>query len=371
MLAICEGKRNAAAAAIARQGVFYRQRVVYRHLACCGVISPGSLLPFRTFRIMPHEFDNYSIDAQTANQPLSQALRMLLPQLSWSQAKNLVTRRRVQINGNLCLDETRRVQLGDVVRISRESLPAPISPRDIRIVYRDEQLVVVDKPAGVTTLRHRAEQEWTDRRKQRQATLDEMVDTLLGIQPPPKQRSSKKSSGQVRAVHRLDRDTSGLLVFARTPAAEVELIRQFKKHTVERAYLALAHGVVTEQTIETRLVRNRGDGLRGSTSDPHAAGAERAVTHVRPLESLPGYTVVECRLETGRTHQIRIHLSERGHMLCGEKTYCTQDDTSGAQRQMLHAAVLGFIHPTTNEELQFISPLPKDMAKVLEQLRSS
>jgi len=292
---------------------------------------------------------------------LSSALREALPDLSWSQVKALIRQRRVQINGNLCLEESRRVKAGDVIRISEQSLAAPVTARDVKLVHVDSDVVVIDKPSGATTLRHSEEKEWSDKRKQKQPTLDELVQELVGK--------------PVRAVHRLDRDTSGLMVFARTPEAEAHLIRQFKKHTVDRAYIAIAHGDVAEQTIETLLVRDRGDGLRGSTSDANAADAERAVTHVRALEKLAGYTVVECRLETGRTHQIRIHLAERGYMLCGEKTYVRPlggkavEDASGAMRQALHAAVLGFEHPTGGQRLQFVSPLPRDMLHLLDRLR--
>jgi 23S rRNA pseudouridine1911/1915/1917 synthase len=309
---------------------------------------------------MPKQ-QTFHLASDFKNAALPTALRDLLPELSWSQVKGLIRQRRVQINGNLCLDEGRTVKAGDVIRISNQSLSAPVTAKDVRIVHVDEHVVVIDKPPGITTLRHSEEKEWSDQRKQRQATLDELVEGLVGK--------------PARAVHRLDRDTSGLMVFARTVAAETHLIRQFKKHTVDRAYLAIAQGDVAEQTIESMLVRDRGDGLRGSTSDPKAADAERAVTHIRPLERLSGYTVVECRLETGRTHQIRIHLSERGHMLCGEKIYIRPPggsmikDPSGASRQALHAAVLGFEHPVSGQRLQFVSPLPRDMAKLLEWLR--
>jgi 23S rRNA pseudouridine1911/1915/1917 synthase len=306
-----------------------------------------------------HQTFHLAADFKSAALPT--ALRSLLPNLSWSQVKNLIRQRRVQINGNLCLDEGRSVKAGDVIRVSDQSLAAPVTAKDVRIVHIDQHVVVIDKPPGVTTLRHSEEKEWSNQRKQRQATLDELVEELAGT--------------PVRAVHRLDRDTSGLMVFARTVAVEPHLIRQFKKHTVERAYLAIAQGEVAPQTIESMLVRDRGDGLRGSTSQSNAADAERAVTHLRPLEKLHGYTVVECRLETGRTHQIRIHLSEQGHMLCGEKTYIRPlggsviEDASGAIRQALHAAVLGFEHPVSGQRVQFVSPLPRDMAKLLDRLR--
>jgi 23S rRNA pseudouridine1911/1915/1917 synthase len=328
-------------------------------------------------------YETLHVTAAHEGAVVTNALRALLPGRSWSQIKRLLSQRRVQINGNLCVDEGRRVKQGDVIRVNRLPVAAPITAADVRLVHIDEHVVVIDKPAGVTTLRHNEERDWSHQRKQRQATLDELIEELLSgqgreqrsVKPPTSRRRPQSRPNRIRAVHRLDRDTSGIMVFARTPLAETELIRQFKSHTVDRAYIAFAHGHVAEETIETYFVRDRGDGLRGSTPDPKAEGAERALTHIRPLEVLRDYTVVECRLETGRTHQIRIHLAERGHMVCGEKTYVRTlagpvvEDASGAVRQALHAAMLGFTHPVTGVRLQFVSPLPKDMAKLLERLR--
>jgi 23S rRNA pseudouridine1911/1915/1917 synthase len=341
---------------------------------------------------------------------LGQTLKRLLADQSWSQVRRLIAARRVQLNGNLCLDEGRRVKAGDVVKIAEHSLAKPADEADIKIVHLDEHLVVVQKPAGVTTLRHHEETDLPERRKQLQPTLDELLPRVLakhlGIaQPsdtnPKRQRGSPLPQAErhrgrslqrdrrlhVRAVHRLDRDTSGLMVFARTPEAEQKLIRMFAKHAVQRAYVAVVHGQLTEpRTIDTWLVRDRGDGLRGSVaSDPslplplregRREGVQRAITHVRPMEQIAGYTIVECRLETGRTHQIRIHLSEIGHRLCGEKTYThavgerPQSDTSGAPRQALHAAEIAFTHPITTQPLRFRMPLPADLKAWLIKLRS-
>lgn len=323
---------------------------------------------------------------------LGQALKRLVPSESWSGVRKLVAARRVQVNGNLCLDEGRRVKAGDVLKIAERSLAKPADESDIKIVHLDEHLLVVQKPAGVTTLRHREETDLPQRRKQLQPTLDELLPRVLakhlGIglpndtNPKRKRGSTHHNRGpdrrlQVRAVHRLDRDTSGLMVFARTPDAEQKLIRMFAKHVVQRAYVAVVHGQLTEpQTIDSWLVRDRGDGLRGSGVQA-TEGAQRAITHVRPMEQLAGYTIVECRLETGRTHQIRIHLSEIGHRLCGEKTYThaldqkPQADTSGAPRQALHAAEIAFTHPLTNQPLRFRMPLPADLKSWLLVLRQA
>jgi 23S rRNA pseudouridine1911/1915/1917 synthase len=164
------------------------------------------------------------------------------------------------------------------------------------------------------------------------------------------------------------------MVFARTAEAERRLVQMFSKHDLHRAYVAIVHGQIQAQTIESYLVRDRGDGLRGTATRP--GEGQRAVTHVRPLESLEGYTLVECRLETGRTHQIRIHLAEAGHVVCGDKVYVRPlhgkpvEDRSGAQRQALHAAELGFTHPVTGKRLEFQMPIPADMERLLDRLRS-
>jgi 23S rRNA pseudouridine1911/1915/1917 synthase len=333
---------------------------------------------------------------------LAAALKRLLADQSWSQVRKLIASRHVQVNGNLCLDAERKVAAGDVLKLFAESLPSPVSQADVRLVYVDEHLLVVQKPAGVTTLRHREETDLPQRRKQLQPTLDELVQPQLahhlGIalsdtSPKRKRRAPPQSGGRrqpnrrarparldkrlkIRPVHRLDRDTSGLMVFARSPQAEQKLIHMFAKHEVQRAYVAVVHGHVGAQTIDTWLVRDRGDGLRGSTPlGENAESAQRAITHIRPMEQFGDYTVLECRLETGRTHQIRIHLSEIGHPLCGEKVYThtsgnpSGEDTSGAPRQALHAAELALIHPITQQPLRFRMPLPQDLKHWLLQLR--
>lgn len=321
---------------------------------------------------MPADAKVFHVSSNAKPQTLSAALRDWLPGESWTKVKKLIATRHVQINGNLCVDEGRRLKGGDVVKL----LPHPQSPppkqEDVKIRYLDPHLVIVEKPSGMTTLRHAEERRWPERRKQLQPTLDEVVPRVLAKRA--KQRPGERNSApSVRAVHRLDRDTSGLMVFARTVPAERHLVRQFSKHTITRAYLAVVHGKVEVQTIETTLVRDRGDGRRGSQAG--AADGQRAVTHVRPLESLGKFTLVECRLETGRTHQIRIHLSESGHVVCGEKVYCqplrgkSLVDKSGAPRLALHAAELGLEHPITGEKLHFTMPLPPDLAEFVERLR--
>jgi 23S rRNA pseudouridine1911/1915/1917 synthase len=366
----------------------------------------------------PKNYVNHHVQPAQQGKALAAVLREFLPDKSWNQVKKLITARQIQVNGNLCLEEARKVKAGDVVQVWQHPLAPPADERSVKILYADQHLVVIEKPAGITTLRHAEEKNWSADRKRRQPTLDELVPRALAkhlgwnLEEPPRRqipqrgRKEHRRPGfreqvklpQVRAVHRLDRDTSGLMVFARTQQAETALIRLFSKHRIERAYLAVVHGQPAAGKIETMLVRDRGDGLRGSlvkrvesteeaqpltpALSPEYRGegvqeqeAQQAITHVQPIEAIGEYSLIQCKLETGRTHQIRIHLSEQGHMLCGEKTYThplggkPQHDTSGAPRQALHAAVLGFVHPTTGETLNFKSPLPADLQQWLQRLR--
>jgi 23S rRNA pseudouridine1911/1915/1917 synthase len=323
------------------------------------------------------------IAAEQDQIPLGTALKRGLEGHSWSQVRRLLELRHVQVNGNLCIDENRRLQAGDLVKVVSQSLPPPPKQNDVKLRFVDKHVVVVEKPSGMTTLRHSEELTWPKKRRDLAPTLDEILPRVLAkvekpSRPAPSDRrrqghSRRPAVPQVKAVHRLDRDTSGLVVFARSVAAERHLIQQFRKHSIHRSYLAVVQGHLDAQTIETHLVRDRGDGRRGSTTQEGVG--QRAVTHVRPIERLGDFTLVECRLETGRTHQIRIHLSELGHFVCGDKVYCqplfqpAKLDASGAPRLALHAQELGFVHPITGEELHFTSPLPADLAGLVARLR--
>jgi 23S rRNA pseudouridine1911/1915/1917 synthase len=175
-------------------------------------------------------------------------------------------------------------------------------------------------------------------------------------------------------VHRIDKDTSGLLCFAKTRLAERALHGVIQRHEAARVYLAVAEGDVAAMRIESRLVADRGDGIRGSTRRP--GEGQNAITHVEPLRRLRGSTLCRIHLETGRTHQIRIHLSERGHPLVGETVYIRNLLRAGgkplpAPRLMLHAARLGFSHPVTGAAIDLWSPPPADYVSVLEALGGS
>jgi len=282
--------------------------------------------------------------------------------VAWSRARDLCTEGRVTVNGQRCLDPALRVSPGAVVVVDERApkLRTGTLPESA-IVFVDRDVVVVDKPVGMLSIAYEPGDkdtlvDWTRillRRMGRRGLLPE-----LGV------------------VHRLDKETSGLMVFARTLEAKRILASQFRAHDIERVYHAIAHGVVTAKRVETHLITDRGDGIRGSYGHfrrPKGGippEAKRSVTYVRPIASLVGATLVECRLETGRQHQIRIHMSELGHPLVGERVYIR--DYAGRKiestRPMLHARVLGFVHPRTGQRMSFEREAPDDFRAMIESL---
>ena len=312
--------------------------------------------------------EKYKVDAALANQTLAAGLRHWLPGQSWTQVRKLISGRRVRLNGELWLDDVRRLKTDDEVEIL--AAPQKLASHLDQLVLRhvDEHLVVVEKPAGIPTVRHPAEREWLADRRLKVPTLDDLVLHQLGAELPTQKHLPRP---KLRIVHRLDKETSGLVVFARTVTAERGLGSQFAQHTVVRRYLALVPGVFPSMTLRSFLIRDRGDGRRGSSRD--ASEGKEAITHVEVAEVLPRFTLLSCRLETGRTHQIRIHLAERGAPVAGEMVYDRpphgqpRPDESGSHRLFLHATELGFVHPITNETLHWEMPLPPELREVLER----
>jgi 23S rRNA pseudouridine1911/1915/1917 synthase len=314
----------------------------------------------------------FTVQAAQAGKTVTACLRQWLPGQTWTQVRKLVDGRRVKINGEVWLDEARRLKDTDTVEVLARSQPSPqVHIDQIPIRYIDQHIVVVEKPSGISTVRHPAERDWLEERRLLVVTLDDLVMRQIGMRLPNQKHDPRP---RLRIVQRLDKETSGLVVFARTVDAERGLGMQFRKHTVTRRYFAIVQGKVIGQTIRSALVRDRGDGRRGSTTLPNVG--KEAVTHVTVEESLPGYTLVSCRLETGRTHQIRIHLAEIGHPVCGERVYNRDannapiPDLSGAPRLALHATELGFTHPITQEAMHWEMPMPPDMRELLNRLRA-
>jgi len=247
-----------------------------------------------------------------------------------------------------------------------EAAPAEAAAQDIplAIVFEDEHLVVVDKPAGLVV--HPAA-----------GNLDgTLVNALL--HHCAGQLSGIGGVARPGIVHRIDKDTSGLLVVAKTDAAHEGLARQFADHSIERAYLAVTAGVPTPLAGTVRGNIGRSDSNRKKMALVGENRGKHAVTHYRVLQGMGEAALVECRLETGRTHQVRVHLASIGHALLGDPAYGRTPPRLrpllarlGFHRQALHAAVLGFIHPTLGTALRFESPVPSDMRELLRELGSN
>jgi len=271
----------------------------------------------------------------------------------------------VLVDGAPALDPARRMSAGERFELWLGGPGRREQALTELIVHLDADVAVVRKPAGILTVPF----ERDDR------------DTLLALARVAIRRiKGSEANLTLRAVQRLDKETSGLVVFARGIPAQRHLQQQLAAHTVTRRYLAIAHGAVTDAVHESQLVPDRGDGLRGSwgvfrrsaRGEAPPVEAREAITRVQVLERLPGATLVMCELETGRQHQIRIHLAEAGHPLVGEAVYIR--DWRGpllpAPRPMLHATVLGFVHPRTGKALRFEEPAPADFTAVLKRLRT-
>ena len=309
------------------------------------------------------------------------ALRQYLPDSpSWSAVKKIFRARRVAIGGVLCVDEGRQLSHGEVVTIWEHPLPPPPTDADVNITYVDADVIVAEKPSGMITLRRKSDLGWSWARKNLQPTLDECVPRLIGQHAASKRRTQRNTQRlpELFPVHRIDRDTSGLVAFARNQDARTKIIQQFSNHAAVRKYFALIPGALKDQTVTSHFIRDRGDGLRGSTTVPNADGTigERAVTHFRTLRRIGKLSELECRLETGRTNQIRIHLAELGHPICGDIKYRgpfgkpTVTDRSKIRRLALHAADLQFEHPTSGKLLQFQTTWPADVRRYLARLES-
>jgi 23S rRNA pseudouridine1911/1915/1917 synthase len=283
---------------------------------------------------------------------------------AWTRAKKLCTDGRVTVNGERCTDPAARVSPDAVVVVDPwgpKHRPGPL--RENAVVFVDRDVVVFDKPAGMLSVADEPGNK---------DTLALHARTLL------RRLNAPGDDSPLGVVHRLDRDTSGVMVFARTASAQRVLATQFRDHTVDRVYHAIAHGTVTPVRMDTMFLLDRGDGLRGSHGHFRRArggpptDARRAVTHITPIAPLRGATLVECRLETGRQHQVRIHLAEAGHPVLGERVYIRDYRGSSieAPRTMLHARTLGFTHPSTRKRVSFERDPPADFTDLVESLRA-
>ena len=295
---------------------------------------------------------------------LDKALADAVPSLSRERLKSLIAAGHVTGPEGPAVDPSRKAKAGALFSVTLPA-PAPLEneAQDIalNVVFEDEDLIVIDKPAGLVVHPAAGNLDGT----LVNALLHHCKGSLSGI------------GGVARPgiVHRIDKDTSGLMVAAKTDAAHLGLAAQFKAHSIDRRYRAMVAGrlLKSEGTIDAALARSPVN--RKKIAIVPAGKGKRAVTHWRKLRELRGATLVECRLETGRTHQVRVHMASIGHPLLGDPVYGRSNgqlgqilETLNFRRQALHAAHLGFIHPVKSHALAFDSQMPADMQELYNTL---
>jgi 23S rRNA pseudouridine1911/1915/1917 synthase len=304
------------------------------------------------------------LDAAHAGWRLDRALAATVPTLSRERLKTLIRSGAVQARGQAVRDPSTKVRGDETLSVAvPEPRPAHNVPQDIplEIVFEDEHLLIVDKPAGLVVHPAAGNADGT----LVNALLHHCAGQLSGI------------GGVARPgiVHRIDKDTSGLLLVAKTDVAHEGLAKQFAAHSIDRRYRAIVSGVpkASHGMVDAPLARSATN--RKKIAIVEGQRGKRAVTHWKRLDVLRDAALVECRLETGRTHQVRVHMASIGHPLIGDPVYGRPGKTHskllkelGFHRQALHAAELGFTHPVTGRRLSFSSAMPPDMQELFNAL---
>ncbi|AMO84610.1 RluA family pseudouridine synthase [Solibacillus sp. FSL K6-1781] len=288
-----------------------------------------------------------------AGERIDKALSQMEESWSRSQISNWLDEERILVNG-AAVKAKYKVKQGDVIEVTvPEVEDLEIIPEDLNleIVYEDADVLVVNKPRGMVV--HPAPGHAT-------GTL------VNGLMHHCKDLSGINGVARPGIVHRIDKDTSGLLMVAKNDVAHESLVNQLVEKSVTRKYTALVHGHIAHEkgTIDAPIGRDQKDRQKQAVVDK----GKHAVTHFQVIERFGEFTLVECRLETGRTHQIRVHMNYIGFPLAGDPKYGPRK-TIDFGGQVLHAGVLGFIHPVTKEYLEFESPLPEDFKQLIEELR--
>ena len=292
---------------------------------------------------------------ESKNQRLDAFLASSLDGLTRSQATRLIESGEVAVNGRAVSKSYKLAGGEDVAVTLPEPEPVEAVPQDIPldVVYEDADVIVVNKPSGMVVHPAPGHPDGT----LVNALLYHCAGTLSGI------------GGALRPgiVHRIDRDTSGLIIAAKNDAAHQYLSAQLADHTLARTYECIVVGALREDrgTVNAPIARHPTDRKRMAV----VAGGREAVTHWEVIARYPGYTHVRCRLETGRTHQIRVHMAYIGHPILGDTVYGAKKEVPGLTGQCLHAVGLRFLHPRTHEVMELSCPLPEEFTRMLQKIR--
>ncbi len=302
---------------------------------------------------------NYKIEKEDVSKRLDIFLSEKSEKITRSYIKNLIDEGKIIVNGDK-VKSGYKLKLNDLVSVDIvEKQAENIVPEDIplNIVFEDDDIIIINKEKGMVV--HPANGNYTGT----------IVNSLMNSHKD----NLSSINGVIRPgiVHRIDKDTSGIIVVAKNDNAHKKLSEQFKVHSIERKYIALVKGIVKEDTItiDKPIGRSTKDRKKMAITDKNS---RNAVTHITVLKRFysSNVTLVEARLETGRTHQIRVHMASLHHPLVGDEVYGKKDSKFKVNGQMLHAKYLGFIHPTTNKFVEFDSELPEYFKEILTKLEN-
>ncbi|MED0864816.1 RluA family pseudouridine synthase [Bacillus safensis] len=299
---------------------------------------------------------NIAVSEEQTSERLDKFLSTTEPEWSRTQVQQWVKDGLIEVNGKQ-VKANYKVHAGDQIKVEipdPEALDVEAEPMDLDIYYEDADVLVVNKPRGMVV--HPAP--------------GHVSGTLVnGLMAHCKDLSGINGVMRPGIVHRIDKDTSGLLMVAKNDMAHESLVNQLVAKTVTRKYTAVVHGIIQHDTgtIDAPIGRDKKDRQSMTVTKENA---KQAVTHFDVIERFKDFTVVECRLETGRTHQIRVHMKYIGYPLAGDPKYGPRK-TVDFNGQLLHAGVLGFDHPRTGEYIEFTAPIPADMQAFIDSLRNN
>ena len=316
--------------------------------------------------IVDEDFNNKRIDQVVANQ---------YPKISRTKVNKIIKKNLLKLNGSIFNDPSAKVKLGDQIEfenLQEDRIDLVPKKMDLKIIFEDEDIIIIDKPIGMVVHPGAGNFENT------------MVNGLL--YHCKNKLSWINGEDRPGIVHRIDKDTSGLLVVAKHDQAHAFIAKQFEEHTIKRSYLVFVYGILRplHGRIETLIGRNKTNRQKMSAD---VARGKTAITNYETLEVFKGskildISLVKCTLETGRTHQIRVHMSHKGNPILGDQTYGKkikklrgidldfEDILKSLKRQALHAHTLGFVHPKTNQDVFYASDLPEDLNRLKNRLET-